>query len=72
MLQTLSGGSIYDALELKKPENARQLTGTNLELYYSGLREDEMRGIEEFRKNPLTKVGYRVWSQCGLAVFARY
>ena len=55
MLQTLSGGNIYDALELKKPENAPPLTGTNLELYYTGLREEEMRGIEEFRKNPLTQ-----------------
>ncbi len=55
MLQTLSGGSIYEALELKKPENSRQLTGTNLELYYTGLREEEMLGVEEFRKNELTK-----------------
>jgi hypothetical protein len=55
MLDMLSDGKIYEALELKKPEVARQLTGTNLQEYYDGLPEDQRRAIDEFLKNDVTK-----------------
>ncbi|MCC7336106.1 MAG: hypothetical protein IT422_13480 [Pirellulaceae bacterium] len=55
MLQTLSAGKIYEALELKQPEMARQLTGTNLEAFYEGLPEDARRGIDDFLDNKVTK-----------------
>lgn len=55
MLQTLSAGKIYEALELKQPEGARQLAGTNLEVYYEGLPEEQRRGIDDFLDSQATK-----------------
>lgn len=55
MLQTLSAGKIYEALELKQPEVSRQLTGTDLEEYYQGLSEDERRGIDAFLDGQVVK-----------------
>ncbi|MCA9191623.1 MAG: hypothetical protein KDB03_07675 [Planctomycetales bacterium] len=36
-LSLLSEGKKYEALELRNPENERQITGTNLAQYYEGL-----------------------------------
>ncbi len=55
MLQTLSAGKTYEALELRNPEVMRQLTGTDLQAYYDGLSEDERRGIDEFLNSKETK-----------------
>lgn len=55
LLQELSAGRIYEALELKKPEASRQLTGTNLKGYYDGLSEEEQHGIDEFLESSVTK-----------------
>ena len=55
MLQTLSAGKIYEALELKQPEMARQLTGTDLEAYYEGLSEDDRHRIDDFLNSQATK-----------------
>lgn len=54
-LDMLSSGRTYEALELKKAEVSRQLTGTNLKDYYDGLSEDQRRGVDEFLKSEVTK-----------------
>lgn len=55
MLQTLSAGKIYEALELRQPEGARQLTGTNLEEYYEGLPREQRDAIDDFLDSKATK-----------------
>ncbi len=54
-LDTLAAGNQYEALELRQVESARQLTGTNLQKYYSGLSEEEQEGYKEFLNSQLTK-----------------
>lgn len=55
LLDTISAGRIYEALELKKAEVSRQLTGTNLKEYYDGVPEEERHAIDEFLDNQVTK-----------------
>ncbi len=55
LLDTLSAGDKYEALELKHTESSRQLTGTNLANYYNSLGEEEKQGVQEFLNNSLTK-----------------
>lgn len=55
LLETLSTGNVYEALELKQPEVGRQMAGTNLEGYYKGLPEQEKYAVEEFLESPVTK-----------------
>ncbi len=53
-LDTLAKGNKYDALELKRVESARQLTGTDLRQYYSQLSEEEGEIAKVFLDSPLT------------------
>lgn len=55
MLETLSAGKIYEALELKHPELSRQMSGTNLEAHYAALPEQERYAVDEFLESPVTK-----------------
>ncbi len=55
-LDTLAAGNTYEALELKQVESRRQLTGTNLEKYYSGMEEEEKYAVDEFLNDALTKM----------------
>lgn len=55
MLDTLSSGKIYEALELKHPEVGRQLTGTNLEEHYKALPEQQRMAVDEFLNNSTTQ-----------------
>ncbi len=54
-LETLAAGKEYEALELRQVESSRQLTGTNLEKYYSQLDEEEQQGYKGFLASATTK-----------------
>ena len=54
MLDMLSAGNIYEALELKQPEMSRQLTGTNLEEHYKALPEEERDAVDTFLEDAVT------------------
>ena len=53
-LYLLSAGKKYEALELKRMEPERQITGTNLEAYYQNVQEEEKSKVDEFLKDPAT------------------
>ena len=55
MLDMLSKGNIYEALELKQQEVNRQLTGTNLEEHYKVLPEDQQHSVDAFLESPVTQ-----------------
>lgn len=55
LLDTLSAGNTYEALELKNPEVGRQMAGTNLEGHYAALPEQERYAVDEFLNSPVTK-----------------
>lgn len=54
-LQTLAAGNEFEALELRQPESSRQLTGTNLEQYYTQLGPEEKADYEGFLASGTTK-----------------
>jgi hypothetical protein len=56
LLDTLAAGDKYGALELRQVESGRQLTGTNLAKYYSGLSEEDREGIQEFLNSETTQL----------------
>lgn len=53
-LDLLSAGRKYEALELKRLEPERQITGTNLEEYYLNLPAEEREIANEFLNDPVT------------------
>jgi len=56
LLDTLAAGNKYEALELRQVESGRQLTGTNLAKYYSGLSEEDREGVQEFLNSEATQL----------------
>ncbi len=54
-LDVLSSGAKYEALELRRFENERQLTGTNLAAFYSKQTAEEASDTEAFLGDPLTQ-----------------
>lgn len=55
MLNMLSAGKLYEALELKQPVAERQLASTNLEKYYNALPDEKQYILTNFRDAQVTK-----------------
>lgn len=55
-LEILSRGDLYEALELKQYEPQRQITGTNLKVYYESLTAEPREIYEEFKISHATKM----------------
>ncbi|MEM8735017.1 MAG: hypothetical protein AAGG44_12380 [Planctomycetota bacterium] len=54
-LSLLSAGKAYEAMELRKPEVDRQITGTSLELLYAGGESELKDEMRAFLDSPATK-----------------
>lgn len=54
-LSLLSAGKAYEAMELRKPEMDRQITGTSLELLYAGGESELKDEMRAFLEAPATK-----------------
>ncbi len=52
-MQVLAEGRVYEAMELTQMEPDRQITGTNLEKYYTSLEEEAGEPFREFSTGPL-------------------